>query len=66
MRSILDTAAPYQARRTVVEEIGVQGHLSGTFEGGQKFTELTDIGWMVKASATAQATVDFEIILVNN
>ena len=62
---ILDTAAPYQARRTIVEEIGVQGHLNGSFEGGQRFTELTDIGWMVKAAASAEATVDFEIALVD-
>ena len=27
----------------VVEEIGVQGHLDGNFEGGQKFEELTKI-----------------------
>ncbi len=63
---ILDLAAPYQARRTVIEEVGIQGHMQGSFEGGQKFTELTDIGWMVKAAATAIATVDFEIILVDN
>jgi len=63
---ILDAAAPYQARRTVVEEIGVQGHLNGTFEGGQAFGELTDIGWMCKAAAAAQVTVDFEIVLVDN
>ena len=63
---VLDTAPPYQARRTVIEEIGVQGHLNGSFEGGQKFTELTDIGWMVKAAASAEVTVDFQIILVDN
>ena len=64
--SILDTSAPYEARRTVIEEIGIQGHFDGRFLGGQKFTELTDIGWMVKALAAAQATVDFEILLVDN
>ena len=64
--SILDSAAPYQARRTVVEEVGVQGHLNGTFLWGQKFTELTDLGWMVKAAAAAQATVDFDMLLIQN
>lgn len=64
--SILDTTAPYQARRAIVEEIGIQGYLPGSFEGGQSFQELTDIGWMVKAAASAQATVDFEIALVDN
>lgn len=63
---ILDAAAPYQAKRTVVEEIGVQGHLDGEFIGGQQFTELTDIGWMCKAAAAAEATVDFEILLVDD
>ena len=64
--SILDTAAPYQAMRTVVEEIGIQGEFAGTFPGGQKFTELTDIGWMVKAASAAIVTADFEIQLVDN
>lgn len=63
---ILDTAPPYQAKRTVVEEIGVQGHLAGSFNGGEMFPELTDIGWMVKAAAAAEVTVDFQVVLVDN
>jgi len=63
---ILDAAVPYQARRTVVEHVGIFGHFNHEFPGGQKFNELTDIGWMVKAVATAQATVDFTILLVDN
>ena len=63
---ILNTAAPYEAMRTVIEEVGIQGHFDVEFIGGQKFTELTDIGFMVKASTAAVATADFEIVLVNN
>ena len=64
--SILDAAAPYQARRTVIEEIGVQGHLNGTFAGAQSYPELTDMGWMCKAAAAAEVTVDFSILLVDD
>jgi len=64
--SILDAAPPYQARRTVIEEVGIQGHMDGCFIGGQKFTELTDIGWMCKAASSALVTVDFEILLIDN
>ena len=64
---ILETAAPYSAMRTVIEQVGVQGEHAGAFEGGQSFAELTDIGWMVKSSgATPYATVDFEILLIEN
>jgi len=63
---ILDAAPPYQARRTIIEEIGVQGHLEGSFRGGQKIPELTDLGWMAKADAAASVTVDFEILLIDN
>ena len=63
---ILDIAAPYQARRTIVEEVGVQGTLPGYFNGGQEISELTDLGWMVKAAATASVTVDFEILLIDD
>jgi len=50
----------------VIEEIGIQGQMNGSFSGGHQFLELTDIGWMVKAAATAEVTVDFEILLVDN
>ena len=64
--SILDAAAPYEARRTVIEHVGIKGTISGTFSGAQKFTELTDIGWMCKAASAAEVTVDFDILLVDN
>ena len=62
--NILQTSAPYSAMRCVREHVGIQGYYPGEFKGGQMFDELTDIGWMVKAAATAVATVDFEIVLV--
>jgi len=64
--SILDAAPPYQARRTVVEHVGIFGHFNHTFLGGQRFQELTDIGWMCKAASAAVATVDYSILLVDN
>ena len=64
--NILQTSAPYSARRIVREHVGIQGHFESGFKGAQKFTELTDIGWMVKAASAAVATADFEIELVNN
>lgn len=63
--SILQTAAPYEPMRTVIEGVGVVGEHHGAFKGGRKFNALTDIGWLVKsAAATPYATVDFEILLV--
>ena len=64
--NILETAAPYSAMRCVREHVGIQGHFDSGFKGGQKFNELTDIGWMVKAASAAVATADFEIELVDN
>jgi len=52
--------------RSVVEPVGVTGEHSGEFKGGQKFEELTDIGWMAKGANTPTATVDFEMVLVAN
>lgn len=64
--SILDAAPPYQARRTVVEEVGVSNSLPGKFLGGHRFEELTDIGWMARGSVGAAVTVDMEILLIRN
>lgn len=62
---ILDTSAPYQARRTVVEEVGIQGHLPGTFKGGQMFEALTDFGWLALGGTAGDiVTIDMEILLV--
>ena len=63
---ILETAAPYSPMRVVVEPVGVTGEHTGSFKGGQKFEELTDIGWFAKGATTPIATVDFEIVLVAN
>ena len=65
-QGILETSAPYQAMRTVIEEVGIQGHFPGSFLGGQSFPELTDVGFMVKAASAAVVTADFEILLVDN
>jgi len=65
-QGILETSAPYQAMRCVIEEVGIQGYFPGSFLGGQSFPELTDIGFMVKAASTAVVTADFEIVLVDN
>lgn len=62
--SILDAAAPYQAVRSVTEEVGIAGSFDSKFLGGQKFNELTDIGFLVRASAAAEVTVDFQIKLI--
>lgn len=63
---ILDTAPPYQSMRSIVEEVGITGSFDGEFKGGQKFEELTDIGWMVRGASTPIVTCDFEILLVDN
>ena len=64
--NVLDTVAPYAPMKVVVEPVGVTGEHTGHFEGGQKFDELTDVGWMVKGATTPIATVDYEILLVAN
>lgn len=64
---ILETATPYSGvMKAIVEPVGVTGEQTGNFKGGQKFSELTDIGWMAKGASTPTATVDFEIVLVAN
>jgi hypothetical protein len=62
--NILETAPPYSAMELEVEEVGIQGHLNGEFKGGKRFSELTDIGFMVRSQVSAIATVSFEILLV--
>ena len=64
--NILETAAPYSARRIVREHVGIQGDFESGFKGAQKFSALTDIGFMVKAASAAVATADFEIELVDD
>lgn len=66
-QSILQTAAPYEAMREVEYYAGV----SGSFDVSPglpigPFPELTDIGFMAKASQSSVASVDFELILIDN
>ena len=65
--SILDASAPYEAMRLVFELTGLSGQETvqpKTPIG--PFDELTDIGFMAKAAATAVVGVDFELILTDN
>ncbi len=65
---ILDTAAPYQARRVLAEFIGVSGSIMDEFPYPYgPIPELSDIGFMAKViSGTAAVSVDFTIILIDN
>jgi hypothetical protein len=63
--NILETAAPYQAMRTVSELFGIEGSYGlkpftalGSFPGG------TDLIWLAKGASTPDVTVDFEIVLI--
>jgi hypothetical protein len=67
-QGILKTAAPYNAMRMVFEAGGL---IDSFNKGGQSswgpFPELTDIGFLAKISVgTANLSVDFEILLVDN
>ena len=60
---ILDSAAPYQARRTVTELFGIEGfHFDHPATPYGPFNELTDMGWMAQGASTPDVTVDFELI----
>lgn len=61
---ILDTVAPYQARRIVTERIGIQGALEITPKAPLgPYPALTDIGWLARSSASSpNVSVDFEIV----
>lgn len=64
---ILDTAAPYDAMRLQMQ----LGLTSGNVDlhpacAYGPYPELTDIGFMAAASASAECDVDFEIVLVDN
>lgn len=65
--SILDSAAPYQARRLQIQFGAVAGEatLKPSTPMGP-FPALTDIGFMAKAAASAEVDVDFEIILIDD
>ena len=64
---ILETAAPYSAMRVKYQAGGVSGNQelhTGIAMG--PYPELSDIGFMAKASATSSVDVDFELVLVDN
>ena len=62
--SILETAAPYQAMRTVTEVFGIQGNYSLHPETAMgPFPGPCDIGWMAKGATTPDVSVDYEILL---
>lgn len=64
---ILDTAAPYQAMRVVEYFSGISGayQIDGLIPLGP-YPELTDIGFMAKASTGTDVSVDFQILLQSN
>ena len=65
--SILDSVAPYQARRLQIQFGAVAGEASlKPFTPMGPFHELTDIGFMAKAALSAEVDVDFEIILFDD
>jgi len=63
-----ETASPYTAMRVVGEYVGMEGFSNFTditaMEG--PFSGPCDIGFMAKAVATAQVSVEFEVLLVDN
>ena len=63
---ILETAAPYSARRLQSEFVGLEGSFAQRFDAPKgPYPELTDIGFLAKVSATtADVSIDFEIVLV--
>ena len=62
---VLDTAAPYEGMRILLEWTGIEDKLVEEFPTPIKLTELTDIGFMGKVgSSTADISVDFEMIEV--
>ena len=65
--SILDTAAPYEAERMIIEFTGVDGREEVRPDNPWgPFSELTDLIFYAKSSATSQVNIDFEIVLVRN
>jgi len=62
------TVAPFSSMRTIIELVGLGG--SETYPDGGAlhgpFTGPCDIGFMAKAAATAQISVDYIIYLVDN
>lgn len=66
-QGILDSAAPYDAMRTVRSFIGVTGPVSSSSSVPLgPFPELTDIGFMAKGATTPSCSVDFTILLMDN
>lgn len=63
--NILQTSAPYDAMRTVLEHAGIVDKISEEIPGAIEFNELTDIGWMVQGASTPKADVTFRILLVD-
>lgn len=62
--NILETAAPYSAKRTVIELFGIEGHYERTLRTALgPFPPLTDIGWMGQGASTPDVTVDFEMLI---
>jgi len=63
---ILETAAPYSARRLQAEFVGLTDDFSQRFDAPKgPYPELTDIGFMaVVSTGSADVSIDFEIVLV--
>ena len=64
-QGVLQTAAPYDSMRVVIELGGVEGEeiINPDIPFGP-FPPGTDIGFMAKAATAAECDVDFEIILI--
>lgn len=68
-RPNIDTVTPpYEPMRMIREYVGLEGYIPVSDDAAPlgPFVGPCDIGWMAKASATAEVTVEFEIILVDN
>ena len=64
--SILDSAAPYQARRLQHQWGGVSGSIIQNTEYPMgPFPALTDIGFMAKAATASEVDVEFVILLID-
>ena len=64
---VLDTVAPYEAMRVQLSISGGTDDITLRPVVPMKFDALTDFGFMAKvATGTASASVDFEIMLIDN
>lgn len=65
--NILQTSAPYDAMRMQNTYIGIKGGPHTVeHQTNEKYSELTDIGFMAVGSAGTDVDVEFELLLIDN